>query len=153
MCPCSIFYNYWFDAITPGKNINKKKNTHPWSIFWQKFKRFHILQMGNWNFYKRVLGYPESDCVIFIKNPWLLGGASPFFRKWGKFSQARSFWRVTLNLMNLIYFLGQTYPFTFSFHFITHIIVRSVLSNMIISISGYNCIHFLISSLKLWHRS
>ena len=55
------------------------------------------------NFYNKVLWYAESDGVIFVKIVWLLGGISPYFLKWGKFSQARNFWRVRLILMKFQY--------------------------------------------------
>ena len=55
------------------------------------------------NFYIKVLWYAESDDVIFIKIVWLLGGVSPYFQTWGKFSQARNFLWVRLILVKLIY--------------------------------------------------
>ena len=55
------------------------------------------------NFYNTVLRYAESYGVIFVKILWLLGVVSPYFLKWGKFSKARNFWWVRLNLMKLIY--------------------------------------------------
>ena len=33
------------------------------------------------NFYSRVLWYAQSDCVIFVKIPWLLEGVFPLFSK------------------------------------------------------------------------
>ena len=53
--------------------------------------------------YSRVLWYAESDGLIFVKSVWLLEGVSSYFPIQGKFSQARNFWWVWLNLMKHIF--------------------------------------------------
>jgi len=42
-----------------------------------KNSKFHILEIGAWNVYSRVLWYTEFDGVIFIKIPLNLGGCFP----------------------------------------------------------------------------
>ena len=52
----------------------------------------------------RVLWYAESDEVISLNSFDVLAAFLSFFQKLGKFSQARNFLWVTLNLMNFAYF-------------------------------------------------
>ena len=59
--------------------------------------------MGAWNLPSKFLWYAESDGVIFIQIPWILGGVIPFFRKQDEFSQDRNFWWVGLNYIKLIH--------------------------------------------------
>ena len=95
MSPFATFQDHWVDTITPGKNnkkTTKKTNKHASVIcLLAKNAKFYIFVDRTWNFYNKVLWYAESDSVIFVKIVWLLGAISPYFLKWGKFSQARYF--------------------------------------------------------------
>ena len=94
-----------------------------WSLFWQKMQNSTFLLIGAWNFHSKVLWYAESDDVIFIKILCLLWGVSPFFQKPGKFSQARNFWLVRLNLMKLIYLNQHKNPILMMYLLVSSIIV------------------------------
>ena len=93
--------DHWVDTITPWEKKTKKKTNKHASVICLLAKKCKIPHFIF--FYNKVLWYAESDGVIFVKIVWLLGGISPYFLKWGKFSQARNFWRVRLILMKFIY--------------------------------------------------
>ena len=78
----------------------KNNNKHASVIFSSgKNANFHILCVGAWNIYTRVLWYSESDGMSLIKISWLLGGVSPLFSKIRKFSHGRNYWWIILNLI------------------------------------------------------
>ena len=59
-----------------------------------------------------LMAWSPSDGVVAIwwrgrhlKTTWCFESVSPLFQKLSKFSQARKFWCVTLNLINCIYFV------------------------------------------------
>ena len=85
---------------------------HPWGKKQKKaYMIFPLAKQRNSSFWRweletfivRFSEYTESDGMLFIKTTWCfdslsLAGVYPFFRKSGKFPQARSLWWVNLYL-------------------------------------------------------
>ena len=67
----------------PWEKAKKTTNKHASVIFLpakKKKQNSKFLYIGAWILYSKILLYPESDVVIFIRITWVFGGVHSFFR-------------------------------------------------------------------------
>jgi len=72
-------------------------------VFWYTMPNFTFLYIGAWNIFIGVFETLNLVLWFSLRLFNFYWDVSIFFLKPGKFSQVNSFWRVTLNWMDLIY--------------------------------------------------